>query len=81
MICDGRLGYAEVLPQEARFPIILPCKTCVTKLIVKHYHKKGNHVGGTNQMLAALSTRSWIIFGRGEIREWEACNECQRRRA
>ena len=78
MRCDGRLKYAEFLPQDARFPIILPRKNCVTKLIVKHYHEKDNHPGGTNQLLAALSTRFWIISGREEIWEWEKeCNECQ----
>ena len=82
MRCDGRLKYAEFLPQDARFPIILPQKNCVTKLIVQHYHEKDNHAGGTNQLLAALSTRFWIISGREEIREWEReCNECQRRKA
>ena len=54
MRCDGRLKYAEYLPQDARFPIILPCKNCVTKLIVKHYHEKNNHEGGTNQLLEIL---------------------------
>ncbi|XP_068715777.1 uncharacterized protein [Montipora foliosa] len=38
--------------------------------------------GGTNQLLAALSTCFWIISGHEEIREWEKeCNECQRRKA
>ena len=77
MRCNGRLKYAEYLPQ-----IILPGKNCVTKLIVKHYHEKNNHASGTNQLLAALSTRFWIISGREEIREWDKkCNECQRRKA
>ena len=40
MRCNGRLKYAEYLPQDARFPIILPRKNCATKLIVKHYHEK-----------------------------------------
>ena len=54
----------------------------MTKLIVKHYHEKGNHAGGANQTLATLSTRFWIISGREEIREWEKdCNECQKRKA
>ena len=67
--CYCRLKYAEFLPQDARFPIILPRKNCVRKLIVKHYHEKDNHAGGKNQLLAALSTRFWIISGREEIRE------------
>ena len=69
MRCDGRLKYPEFLPQHARCPIILPRKNCVTKLFVKHYHEKDNHAGGTNEPLAALSTRFWIISGREEIRE------------
>jgi len=57
MRCNGCLKYAEFLPQDAFFRIILPCKNCVMKLIVKHYHKKDNHAGGMNQLLTALSTR------------------------
>ena len=69
MRCDGRLKYAEFLPQDARFLVIPPRTICVTKLIVKHYHKKDNHAGGTNQLLMAFSTRFWIIPGREEIQE------------
>ena len=80
--CGGRLKYAEFLSQDARFPIILPRKNQVTKLVVKHYHEKGKHASGTNQTLAALSTRFWIISGREEIRESEKeCNTCRRRKA
>ena len=60
----------------------LYCKNCVMKLTVKHYHKKANQVGDTNQilMLVALSTSFWIIFDHEEIQEWEKeCNKCQRR--
>ena len=34
--CDGRLKFAESLPCDVRFPIILPRGNWVTKLIVKH---------------------------------------------
>ena len=82
MRCDSRLKYAEFLSHDARFPIILPLKHQVTKLIVKYCHEKGNHASGTNQTLAVLSTRFWIISGREEIQEWEKeCNECRRRKA
>ena len=70
MRCDSRLKYAEFLSHDARFPIILPRKHQVTKLIVKHFHEEGNHASGTNQTLAVLSTRFWIISGHEEIREW-----------
>ena len=70
MRCDRRLKYAEFLSHDARFPIILPRKHQVTKLIVKHFHEEGNHASATNQTLAVLSTRFWIISGHEEIREW-----------
>ena len=79
--CDGRLKFAENLPYDVRFPIILPRGNWVTKLIVKHYHEAGHHVAGTNHTLANLSTKYWIVAAREEIREWEkACNECRRRK-
>ena len=82
MRCDSRLKNAEFLSHDARFPIILPRKHQVTKLIVKYFHEEGNHASGTNQTLAVLSTRFWIISGREEIREWEKeFNECRRRKA
>lgn len=39
MRSDGRLKYAEFLPYNVRYPVILPCRNWVTKLIVKHYHE------------------------------------------
>eukprot|EP00112_Aurelia_sp_Birch-Aquarium-sp1_P012313 Seg259.12 transcript_id=Seg259.12/GoldUCD/mRNA.D3Y31 product="hypothetical protein" protein_id=Seg259.12/GoldUCD/D3Y31 len=80
--CNGRLRYADFLPYDARYPIILPRKNWVTKLIVKFYHEKDHHVGGTNQTLAAISIRFWIISAREQKREWEnECNWCKRRKA
>eukprot|EP00795_Rhopilema_esculentum_P002347 gene2347-17984_t len=80
--CNGRLRYADFLPYDAKYPIILPRKNWVTKLIVKFYHEKDHHAGGTNQTLAAISSRFWIISAREEIREWEnECNWCKRRKA
>ena len=46
--CDGRLQFAEFLPYDVRFPIILPRGSWTTKLIVKHYHEAGHHITGTN---------------------------------
>ena len=79
MRCDSRLKYAEFLSHDARFPIILPHMHQVTKLIVKYFHKEGNHASGMNQTLAVLSTRFWIISEHEEIEEREKeCNECRR---
>ena len=63
---DGRLQFADFLPYDTRFPIILPRGHWVTKLIVKHYHERGNHAAGVNFILCQLSEildhcRHWII--------------------
>jgi hypothetical protein len=80
--CDGRLCYAEFLPYEVRFPVILPGSNWVTKLIVKHYHEIGQHVLGTNHILANISNEYWVEAAWEEIRAWEKeCNECRRRKA
>ena len=79
---DGRLKHAEFLPYDMRYPIILPRRNWVTKLIVKEFHERGNHATGTNQTLAALSTRYWLLAGQEEIREWEKeCLVCRRRKS
>ena len=71
---NGCLKYAEFLPYDVRFPIILPSKDWVTKLIVM------NHNVGTNQTLFLLLY--WIIAAREEIIEWEKqCAFCKRRKA
>lgn len=45
---NSRLNHSECLVHNVRFPILLPRKHWVTKLIVKHNHELINH-GGTNQ--------------------------------
>ena len=54
---DGRLKYAEFLPYNTRYPIILPRKSWVTKLIIKHHHELGDHSMDTNQTLSSLSSK------------------------
>ena len=82
MRCDGRLKFADFLPYDTRFPIILPRGHWVTKLIVKYYHERGNHAAGVNFTLCQLSERFWIIAAREEIREWDyEYNECKKRRS
>ena len=79
---DGCLKNAKFLSYDVRYPVILSRKCWVTKLIIKVFHEKGNHVSGTNQTLAALSAHYWVISGRKGIREWEKeCAECRRRKA
>ena len=78
---NTRLQYAEFLPYYVRHSIVLLRKHWVTKLIVKHFHEKGNHNSGTNQTLSMLSTKYWIIAAREEIMDWEReCATCKRRK-
>lgn len=75
---NGRLQFAEYLPYDVRFPMILPRGHWVTKLIVKHYHEQANHSVGTNCVLSQVSEKYWIVAAREEIREWEGeCNTCK----
>jgi len=71
MRSDGRLKYAEFLLYDTRYPIILPRKSWVTSLIVKHHHEAGNHSTGTNHTLSSLSSKYWILAAREAIIEWE----------
>ena len=81
MRSDGRLQNAKFLSYDVRYPVILPRNSKITKLIVKEFHETGNHASGTNQTLAALSARYWIISAREVIRQWEKeCMECRRRK-
>ena len=73
--------FAEHLPHDVKFPVILPRGHHVTKLIVKYYHEIANHSAGTNFVLSQLSQRFWIMSAREEIRSWEReCNECKKRK-
>ena len=76
---QGRLQLADTLSFDAKHPILLPRHSRVTTLIVKKFHEELHHVGGTNQTLASLSSRFWIISAHEAIREWEReCNRCRR---
>ena len=78
---EGRLMYAEYLPHDVKFPIILPGGHHVTKLIVKYYHEMANHSAGTNFVFSQISQRFWVISAREEIRSWEReCNKCKKRK-
>ena len=78
--CDGRLKFADCLPWETRYPIILSRNHQITKLIIKDTHEKNQH-GGTNQVLVHLSSRYWIVSAREAIREWEKeCFMCRPRK-
>ena len=67
---DGRLNFAEHFPFSGSCPKILPRKSWVTVLIVKHYHEKMRH-HRVNHTLAAISSKHWILCAREAIKEWK----------
>ena len=77
--CNGRL---KSLPYDARFPVILPRDSCLTRLIVRPYHEENNHSAGTNHLLSVLSRRFWEIAGREVIKECtNHCMICKKNKA
>ena len=60
---------AKFFSYDVIYSLILPRKSWIAKLIVKDFHKKGNHASWTNQTLAALSARYWVISSREVIRK------------
>ena len=65
MRANTRLKYAEYLPYDLRFSIILR-GMWVTKLIVRSYHIKDGHAAETKFTLANLSQRFWLMQGTRE---------------
>ena len=79
--CDGRLHFAECLPWDAHYPIILPRNHWIMTLIIKDSHEKSFHAG-TNQVLAELSVQYWILSAREAVKEREKeCMQCRRTKA
>ena len=80
--CQGRLQFASFMPRDTVFPIILPRKHQVTKLIIKHAHDGCHHAMGTNYVLSQLSAKYWILSAREAVKEVERdCATCRRRDA
>ena len=60
--CRDRLGNAPV-PEESKFPILLPRDSYVTDLIVWNCHQQVLH-SGMNDTLNEIRSRFWITRGR-----------------
>lgn len=77
----GRLSRADDLPEETRHPIILPRKSHVTNLIIRHAHERLAHAG-RGHTLAKLREKYWIPGANAAVRHLIAnCVPCRRYRA
>ena len=77
---NTRLRYSNDLPEEIKFPIILPKNHIVTKLIVKYHHEQEGHEMGVNFTLNHLREKYFVIQGRQQVKRCiKECAECNRR--
>ena len=80
MRMDERLSQEDGLPWETKKPAILPRRNHVTDLIIIEAHGESDHTAGSNQLLAILRRRYWILAGREQIRGvLHRCMVCRRR--
>ena len=75
---NTRLRYSEDLSEEVKYPIILPKRHPVTKLIVKYHHESEGHQMGVNFTLNHLRERYHVVHGREMVkRTAKECTTCK----
>ena len=73
----GRIRNAPV-PEDLRYPAILPADSPVSTLLVQKIHKEVGH-GGRQQVLSRLRERFWVIGGNALTRRvLKSCVFCRR---
>ena len=73
----GRLRRAD-LPYETKHPIILPRKSPITTLLIRHVHKRLGHAGRCH-VIANLREKYWIVKGNAAVRQViSRCVFCRR---
>ncbi|XP_046551559.1 uncharacterized protein LOC124261296 [Haliotis rubra] len=76
----GRLSRAN-MPESAMHPVILPKKSHVSELIIRHIHRECGH-SGRNFVLSKLFEKYWIIKANAAVRqELHRCVTCRRTHA
>ena len=77
---NTRLRYSNDLPDETKYPIILPKKHPVTELIVKYHHETEGHDMGLNNTLNHVREKYVVVHGRETVKKViKKCPECRRR--
>ena len=78
MRSKSRLQQVLWLSEDFRFPIIMPCKHALTKLIIKDVHEKIGHSVGVNATLSELAKRFWVVKARVALKEIKRrCSQCK----
>jgi len=78
----SRIEHAEWLRYDTRYPIILPKRSEVTRLIITYYHDVFGHAVGRNCVINEVNKRYWILHIRESIRFYEKqCSKCCKAKA
>ena len=76
---NTRLRHSDDLSNDVKFPIILPKRNHVTRLIVKHHESEG-HQMGVNYTINHLREKHLVIHVCEEVKRVNReCRECARR--
>ena len=75
--CGGRMKFADMYP-SAVCPILLPCKSHFTTLLIRNIHRNRFH-SGVNDVLAVLRRKYWLPSARKTIKSFlRTCVVCKR---
>ena len=76
----GRLKFTE-MPEYVKFPVILPGKSHIANLIVKHCHEQVNHQGRGMTINEVRSCGYWIVGASSAVASYIArCVKCRKLR-
>ena len=64
---NTRLRHSNDLPPDVKFPIILPKKYQITRLIVQYHHENEGHRMGVNYTINHLREKYLVIHVREEL--------------
>ena len=77
----GRLSKSTELSENLKHPVLLPNKSHITTLIIRHSHKKVAHAG-REMTLNELRSKYWIINANSSVRYYiYKCLRCRTLRA
>ena len=63
---NGRLKHAQ-LPEEQKFPALLPKESHVTTLVIRHFHEKIKHQGRGMTLNEIRACGFWIVGGSNAV--------------
>ena len=76
----GRLARAA-MPEDEKFPVILPKESCITDLVMRDIHEVTGH-GGRNHMLSHLQRKFWVVKANSAARRIIGrCVTCRRQKS